>query len=194
MSLPTKLYHYSEKLLKELRQDYHDLARSRMNYFHKPFGLWLSVEDYEDDENWKTWCEKEEFALEGLKYKYLIELKKRAKILHLSTTRELEEFSLKYKGNDPFNYERFASQFTKNPYIYIIDWELLSKECDGIIIAPYNWDCRLRNPTSWYYGWDCASGCIWNIDAIKSITLLKGEFPQVETLKDLQLADLAPSK
>jgi len=39
---------------------------------------------------------------------------------------------------------------------------VVSKEYDGIEIAPYQWDARLS--LIWYYGWDVASGCIWNLD------------------------------
>ena len=32
----------------------------------------------------------------------------------------------------------------------------------GIEIAPYIWARRLDGPARWYYGWDAASGCIWD--------------------------------
>lgn len=33
--------------------------------------------------------------------------------------------------------------------------------------APYRFDRRFS--TIWYYGWDCASGVIWNLDAVADI-------------------------
>ncbi len=171
--LPTKLYHYSAEPLKKLRQDFHDMHWARLPRFPKPHGFWVSVEDFEKDRNWHTWCGLDKFRLEGLKYRYHVILKKKAKILYLKNDKELEEFSLKYAGN----YD-FAS------YIYIIKWQDLMKEYDGIIIAPYKSSCTLMNLTiSWYYPWDCASGCIWNVSAVKSFTLEpiqeKPEEPQV---------------
>ena len=44
---------------------------------------------------------------------------------------------------------------------------MLDRRVDGIIIAPYQWYCRMT--VDWYYTWDCASGCIWNLDAIESV-------------------------
>lgn len=32
---------------------------------------------------------------------------------------------------------------------------------------------RLDNRCTWYYGWDCASGCIWDKDAIEHYYLIK---------------------
>jgi hypothetical protein len=32
-------------------------------------------------------------------------------------------------------------------------------------------ELQLDEFTSWYYGWDCASGCIWDVDAIERVTL-----------------------
>lgn len=53
-----------------------------------------------------------------------------------------------------------------------IDWQAVASDHDGIIISPYNWPAR--HEMIWYYPWDCASGCIWNADAITSITIHDG--------------------
>jgi hypothetical protein len=45
-----------------------------------------------------------------------------------------------------------------------IDWPRVAERFDGVIIAPYQWKHRLE--LMWYYGWDCASGCIWNARAV----------------------------
>jgi len=52
-----------------------------------------------------------------------------------------------------------------------INWPAVAEKYDGIIIAPYIWQRRLSdNPDHfWYYGWDCASGCIWNTEVIEEI-------------------------
>lgn len=175
---PTKIYHYSLKPIKKLSQDYNIEYKEKRPDIFKPFGFWVSIEDFEGDQTWATWCEGEKFRLEALKYKYLINLKKKGKFLYLKTTDELVEFSLKYRSEDPYwKSEPIVPGIL--PYIHIIDWKKLEQEYDGMFIAPYQWSCRLMNPsTTWYYPWDCASGCIWNVDSIKSIEL---EFPKEET-------------
>lgn len=200
MKIPSKLYHYSSHPVAELKQNFHDLHRREIPIFQKPHGVWFSVEDFgEDDQNWKSWCIGEKFRLEALKYKYSISIRKGSRILYMSEPEELESFSLKYAGNDPSGFKRFTGNPEQRPYIYIIDWERVMSEYDGIIIAPYRWDCRLMNPTtSWYYGWDCSSGCIWNMKAIKSFILESitdtaelGESVEEETPTDLLSAGLA---
>lgn len=39
--------------------------------------------------------------------------------------------------------------------------------------APYQWRRRNERGFSWYYGWDCASGCIWRASAIREIRLIE---------------------
>lgn len=43
---------------------------------------------------------------------------------------------------------------------------------DGIVITPYVWSMRLDRSAFWYYGWDCASGCIWNASAVAELVPL----------------------
>lgn len=201
MKIPSKLYHYSSHPVTELKQDFHDLHRREIPIFQKPHGVWFSVEDFgEDDQNWKSWCIGERFRLEALKYKYSISIRKKARILYMYTMEELDAFSLKYAGNDPSCFKRYTGNPEQRPCIYIIDWERVMSEYDGIIIAPYRWDCRLMNPTtSWYYGWDCSSGCIWNMQVIKSFVLDSitdtaelVEKEEEETQTDSLLASLFP--
>jgi hypothetical protein len=54
-------------------------------------------------------------------------------------------------------------------YLYYIDWSKVAAKHQGIIIAPYCYARRLTYHTAWYYGWDCASGCIWDLKAIQSV-------------------------
>lgn len=176
--LPTKLYHYSYEPVEFLVPDYHEKDWERSWPLGKPSGLWFSVEDYEDDQNWKTWCQSEGYALDNLRCRHQLILKNDAKILHIWNSTQLEQFGLKYSKHDAIIFESrkmlYAMGEEKKPYIYDINWEPIKKEYDGIIIAPYQWSCRITNPsTSWYYGWDCASGCIWNIEAIESLILVE---------------------
>lgn len=50
-----------------------------------------------------------------------------------------------------------------------VDWGKIQKiGYHGVEIIPYQNDARFSIP--WYYGWDVASGCIWNTDCIKKTT------------------------
>lgn len=56
---------------------------------------------------------------------------------------------------------------------YELDWLKVKQKYQGIIIAPYQWKCRMAQETKWYYGWDCASGCIWDLDCIDEFKLIE---------------------
>ena len=47
------------------------------------------------------------------------------------------------------------------------NWPLLATQCAGIEIAPYQH--AFRSTHMWYYGWDVASGCVWDKSGIKKI-------------------------
>ena len=121
----------------------------------KPNGFWVSVGD-----SWKEWCESECFGLKRLECVSKIILKPTANILTLTSPEQLDEFSREYGE------EKISIYFE-------IDWAKVANEYDGIIITPYIYERRLE--LMWYYGWDCASGCIWNTDCIQSITLQENE-------------------
>lgn len=117
----------------------------------KPTGLWLSVQG-EDD--WPSWCRSEEFGNIDSKLKYYVTLENSANILYIQTNMEIVEFTNKYRADLPG----------------WIDWCKVAKRYDGIIIPTYKWSYRLDPYTPWYYTWDCASGCIWNVkNTVKSI-------------------------
>ncbi len=171
MTLPTELYHYTENPIEKLIPDFHPMIQEYMSPKAKPYAFWFSVEDYEGDENWKTWCQGEEFRLEGLAHRYKVILKSDAKILLLNNAQQVIDFGMKYQGNDQTDFNKWCCKYGHSgyPYVYMIKWNEVCNEYDGIIIAPYQWSCRMEFFTSWYYGWDCSSGCIWNYDAIDRI-------------------------
>ena len=58
--------------------------------------------------------------------------------------------------------------FTHHHRSYRINWQPLTEQYAGIIISPYQWKRRLDGRASdWYYGWDCASACIWDLSAVR---------------------------
>lgn len=155
-----KFIHYSSEKM-ELERRVYDQNKSKGAA--KPYGLWFSVEseDFEENNyNWKQWCEVENFRLDHLKFVYELKFKEDAKILFIKTKEELIDFSNNYLVD-------------KQDWFHHKDWLKVKEEYDAIIIAPYQWDCRLALETSWYYSWDCSSGCVWNIDSIKSFEFIE---------------------
>lgn len=153
------LIHFSsQKVIKLVSKDA-DAAGSRRILGKPPGGFWVSVEG--KDDGWYDWCQAESFNLENLKYHHEVKLKSNAKILYIRSAEELNQFGDKYKtSDDPWS-----------PSIMIIDWAKVAKDYQGIIIAPYIEDIEDEwlGRQIWYYGWDCASGCIWDIEAIEAL-------------------------
>lgn len=154
------LIHYSDKPVEfDRKMIYH----SKTNWRSKPDGLWFSVQGEYD---WNWWCRSEEFRLEYLAYEHKITLKKEANILYISDPDQLYEFTKKYR--------RPSRILDDENDTYELKWDEVAKIYQGIIIVPYLWDCRLALESSWYYGWDCASGCIWDLNCIESFELIQG--------------------
>lgn len=141
----------------------------------KPTGFWVSVKGPDD---WPSWCRAESFRTEALERDAsYVHLDESANILHIRNSAELNAFDLEY-GLEMFPGEPLLSQ-----HRYKIDWERLKGEYDGIIIAPYLWEMRLGN-LSWYYSWDVASGCIWNLNVINGLTrIIRDPHAELEKLK-----------
>lgn len=131
----------------------------------KPTGFWVSVAG-EDD--WHRWCTSNGFRTDALANEYDVTLALDARILHIASLHALKDLARRYPA--PVPEWRKGSLWTDYAYP---DWQDIATEHDGIIIAPYQWPARYD--LSWYYGWDCASGCIWNLDVIASVTPASAE-------------------
>lgn len=202
-----QIYHYSREPVDNLVAEFYDRYKEHWpeEGSMKPIGLWVSVEDYEDDINWYDWCVGEQFRIDALRHKYRVILKPKTKLLHLRTADDIRQFGALYHANDPNDFARFTKRGDTPPYIYMISWKKVKKHYDGIMIAPYQWECRLQSETTWYYPWDCASGCIWNLDKVSfelesliDVDSIKDkeeseESAPVEMVKDLQWASLGQS-
>lgn len=156
-----RLIHYSsDKITLENR-----IYDQKDNDWHaKPSGLWFSVESEnfpKHNYNWKKWCEVEKFRLENLRCVYEICLSTSSNILILKTANQIFEMAKKY----PYSREIWDTAE--------LDWFKIKQEYSGIIIAPYQWDARLSMRSTWYYGWDCSSGCIWDTSVIEKFELLE---------------------
>lgn len=96
----------------------------------------------------------------GLTHATEIVLSPTANILRLASGEDLDAFTEEY-GFDPYS--------MRGGFIHDIRWPDIAAKYQGIIIAPYIWSRRMTNHTFWYYGWDCASGCIWEANAIEKL-------------------------
>lgn len=152
-----RLIHYSHSYITEVRdvmQCFGDGSRG-----DKPTGLWVSVEGPAD---WKAWCESEGFHVNRLRCPTEVVLQPEANLLHLRDADDLRTFHRKYRAGRSSACPRWEADFR-------IRWDRVANSYDGIVIAPYVWEMRLDRETPWYYGWDCASGCIWRSRAISEL-------------------------
>lgn len=154
-----RLLHYSAKPFKfDPERKY-----AESHYGFKPVGLWLSVES---DDDWPAWCRGESFHLEALKHVAEVILKPDANVLVIDTVEKLDAFNARFrKVKDDFEVRN-------------INWPAVKELYDGLVIAPYHWSRRLT--MMWYYGWDCASGVIWNLSAIAEVKPSPDDIPESE--------------
>ena len=160
-----RLIHYAPEKIYELEPQEYD--QNEVKFQSKPNGLWFSVQGSDD---WKEWCKVEGYCLYRLRFSYEIILKKDANILHLKTPEEIFSFSKKYSHRSR---PRISGGFDPDEDTHELNWIEIKKTYQGIIVSPYQWDCRLDLGSSWYYGWDCSSGCIWDLTCIESFTFLE---------------------
>lgn len=143
----------------------------------KPRGLWISAEG---DDDWKSWCISERFRLSNLRHTHEVHLKPQANVLLISTLAALDDFNANYGADtDSQEYKEYAAAIRAkyghalpmSERWFGIDWRKVAAEYKGIVIAPYQWQRRLDDKMFWYYSWDCASGCIWDVSAIAELRL-----------------------
>lgn len=126
--------------------------------YGKPVGFWVSVVG-EDD--WATFVTGN-MNSDRLTHTQRVTLSTEANVLRINSAYELDVFA-KHNAVETDYERRYAKSYKAWP----IDWRAVAEKYDGIIIAPYQWSRRMT--CDWYYGWDCASGCIWNLGAIASV-------------------------
>ncbi len=151
-----RLIHYSAKPLTSMRSMKH--AEDGAGAYKTP-GLWVSVEGPMD---WLEWCRAESFGLRSFTYATEIVLAEDARVLHLSGAKAIDKFTAKFQPRDK-----------RGDWDHRIDWPAIRRRWRGLVIAPYCYARRLSQHTSWYYGWDCASGVIWDAEAVKELRVLE---------------------
>jgi hypothetical protein len=128
--------------------------------FGKPVGFWVSVAGADD---WAAWCESEGYGIGGFEHR--VTLDPGANVLVIDTPSDIEAFHEKYSVETEFE-ARARSLFPRATWP--VDWRKVVQDFDGLVIAPYQYSLRFDGP-EWYYGWDCASGCIWSAHAVLSV-------------------------
>jgi len=156
VALPTeKLSHFSSEPVSVVRSVEQRWRYELPSEHEKPKGFWVSV-DGEDD--WASWCASEDFGIGQIRHNVV--LAPNANILRCHDKLDVLCLTERYGIDIPgYSWSRKA-----------IDWQRIASEYQGLIIAPYVWECRLNDECNWYYGWDCASGCIWDAAAIASVS------------------------
>jgi hypothetical protein len=152
-----RLVHYSNKpvatvksVAPRLRQ-----ARDGTKVGDKPLGLWVSDDD--DENNWRRWCEAESVGMDRYRFAHSVTLAASANVLMVQGELALDAFHRQYRD-----------VLYAGSRIELINWKRVCADYQGIVITPYLWSRRLAGP-SWYYGWDCASGVVWDAAAIAEI-------------------------
>lgn len=173
-----KLTHYASKPFSLEKISY---QLDTPTYISKPHGLWVS--DDHCEYNWKWWCINENFRRYALRYAHAVEFTNDANILKITSWLGMEQFNHKYKKC--YDIIQPILQNQQPMELNGIDWQKVKDSYDGIIISPYNWDKRLDRDYMWYYGWDCASGCIWNLEAIKSFAVKNKSYTRRDIYKAL---------
>lgn len=142
----------------------------------KPVGLWVSVPG--GDPDWPQWCRSEEFRVGSLAYRSVLSLRPDANVLLITSPTGLDMFHGEYSVEDETAGAWYRSRGAEQPrQFWPVDWRRVAREYQGIIVTPYLWSRRMDGP-SWYYGMDCASGCIWDLDAFESSV----DCPEMDTV------------
>ncbi len=146
-----RIHHSSEPVVLDNNRSY--LMNPLAHKGFKPRGLWYS---WDGEQSWAEWCESEQFRDTSRQYAYRVLVMDSVDILKLETPKDILTFTYDY-----------PKKLYPGAHSTVIDWETVMKDYDGIEIFPYQWSLRLHHETLWYYGWDCASGCIWNLKDVR---------------------------
>jgi hypothetical protein len=131
----------------------------------KPVGFWYSCFN-----SWLNWTQDEGLFIKNyihkinIKRNLLRNIKNKDKdgLLVLNNIKDLILFHKKYK-------KRYRK-------MNMIEWNKVSEDYGGIEICPYFKEelkkKKLWKKLFWYWSWDVASGCIWNISILKNTELM----------------------
>lgn len=151
--------HYSDRAVERLV-----VAQQTSMPWHKPFGFWIS---HESRDGWLEFCRGSNLDGERLRFRHEVEIAADAYLLHIETAPEMLDFTERYGV--------VLGDKLDDVYLRMIDWHHVALDYQGIVIAPYQYPMRYDLRTLWYYPWDCASGCIWNPEAISIVNVTEVE-------------------
>ena len=142
----------------------------------KPNGLWFDV-----NEEWKRWCESAKFRPETFRYRHTVTILDPSQILFLRGAKDIDAFTREYAHDlsDRITLLQgaedggaFARRYgmdlfgdIRRQFSNYILWGEVAEKYGGIVISPYS-RSRSRDYL-WYYGWNCASGCVWDTSLIR---------------------------
>jgi tRNA nucleotidyltransferase/poly(A) polymerase len=128
----------------------------------KPNGLWYECQDG-SSETWEEFCDAGLSTGYG-KYDgtYNVVLND-YEILFILDEFDFKKFNKMYSVNHPSDPDG-SKGLDK-----MIDWPTVASHYAGIEICPYRADKRNDDDAFWYYGWDVASGCVWNSSGVKEV-------------------------
>lgn len=147
-----RLTHFTDKPLRFDPTRQYD--NEKQIHWSKPQGLWLSDES---DHGWTQWCQGADFQLESLAFATVFECDT-SQWCVINKPSELIDFTSEY-GTE--TYYKFTLE---------IDWKRVMRQYAGILITPYQWKLRLNPQTHWYYSWDCASACVWDLTSVRALS------------------------
>lgn len=117
----------------------------------KPRGLWLSVDSFKD--GWADYLSSAHRFPDLLAYRATVVPAPNSRLLWLKNPQEIADFNTGFGERDGIG--------------SLVRWDRVAEHFQGIIIAPHCWTSRIAVETEWYYSWDCASGCVWDCNAIR---------------------------
>lgn len=151
-------------------------ATERLKPGPKPSGFWYSY-----GTEWMQFMGEEyQEKLATSQYASAIDVDE-TQILRISTADELVRFTAFYgvpeaiTDSDP-EWEESRKLMLGCIKVAKIEWQLVGKHYSGIEIIPYIAERSLF--TTWYSGWDVATGCIWNPGAITGYRPLSSNVPE----------------
>lgn len=155
---PTKRFHRTKADSLIFEDKTHDNMNPFFKAGFKPFGLW-----YGFGKSWINWVRAEMPEWEEEFFQNTFELDLNIEKILTINKDNILSFTEEYRDKD---------EIRKAIFGLCVDWGRVAEDYHGIESPKYLSDYRLDNRTHWYYSWDCASGCVWNKKAVKSITRL----------------------
>lgn len=158
-SSPSNLH--SEYRIKNGKINPEFFKKLKLGYTTKPRnGFWFACGP--SWYNWEIEANEETPSVGTEVYRIII---KEDRLIKLNTLSRIEKFMSEYGR------EKKKGKENKNE-ILLIDWKKVSQKYGGFIACPYIKNhiiAKYKNNINkfiWYLLLDCASGCIWNLDAI----------------------------